>query len=170
MEGLVAGQVQAVLFGGFALPLYGVERVTLDVDFMLCDEDVDTFARIVAECGYAEVLRTAQYAKFRNAAPDGLDLDTVFVDRSTITRVWESGTDESLFGTTVRCVSLDVLLGTKLHAIRYNEANRRRRDFDDVVELLEANGVTPDSERFKRICQRYGTSEILERVCRAMTR
>lgn len=167
MEGLRSRHIPAILFGGFALPLYGVERATLDIDFMLCDEDLAAFAAVVGECAYREVLRTPQYARFR-ASSETLDLDTVFVDRPTIVRVWAEGTDEMVLGATVRCVSLDILLGTKLHAIRYNEENRRRRDFDDIVELLAANGIDPWGERFARICQRYGTDEIRERVCRTM--
>lgn len=162
--------IRLVLFGGFALPVHGVERSTLDIDFLICDEDLGVFAGAAGHEGYTEVLRTTQYAKFRHTLPEVLDIDTVFVDRATIEHVWADGRDENVFGTHVRCASLDMMLGTKLHAIRYNEANRGRRDFDDVVELLAANGLSPRSERFRQLCERYGTDEILERLCHAVDR
>ena len=84
--------VRLVLFGGFALPIHGVERSTLDIDFLICDEDLEVFAGTAMRQGYAEVLRTTQYAKFRHDLPEILDIDTVFVDRGTIERIWQMGT------------------------------------------------------------------------------
>jgi hypothetical protein len=167
-DGLRAQGIQAVLFGGFALPIYGVERVTLDLDFMLCEADVDAFAAVVETAGYAQVLRTEQYAKFRHKAPTALDIDTVFVNRDSMARIWDRGADHRLAGHVLRCASLDIMLGTKLHAIRYNEPNRGRRDFDDVVNLLQANGIDPAGRWFTAVCGKYGTPEILERLCREL--
>jgi hypothetical protein len=158
-----------VLFGGFALPVHGVERSTLDIDLLICEEDVDAFAALAAKAGYDEILRTPHYAKFRHRLPEVLDIDTVFVDRKTIERIWADGSEEAVFGGPLRCASLDMMLGTKLHAIRYNKANRGRRDFDDVVELLATNDLDPRGERFVQLCGRYGTNDILERICKAMT-
>ena len=154
--------LRLVLFGGFALPLYGVEPSALDIDLLLCDQDLPAFSELAAERGYAEALRTAQYAKSRHLLPEILDIDTVFVDRGTIDRIWADGEEQTVFGTRLRCASLDMMLGTKLHAIRYSEANRGPRDFGDVVELLAANAIDPGGERFRQLCARYGTDEILE--------
>ena len=161
--------LKAVLFGGFALPLFGVERLTLDIDFMLCDEDLAGFAEAAQTAGYREVLRTPQCAKFRHDGAGMLDIDVVFVDRPDLGRIWGKGTDHSFGRAVFRCVSFDIMLGTKLHAIRYNEANRRRDDFDDVVRLLEANGIDPAGEWFGTLCRRYGTEEIRERLCRELS-
>ena len=164
--GLQEQGIRATLFGGFVLPIYGVERVTLDLDFMLCDSDVDAFGAILHRVGYRQVLRTPQYAKFRHTAVSALDIDTVFVERETLDRVWTKGSNHQLGGATLRCASLEVMLGTKLHAIRYNEAIRGSRDFDDVVGLLQANTIDPSGEWLQALCAKYGTPQIQERLCR----
>jgi len=164
-DGLRKRGIKAVLFGGFALPLYGVERVTLDLDFLLCDEDIDGFRECLVGVGYREVLRTPQYAKFRHSAEAALDVDTVFVESFSMERIWQTSRDHALGGNVLRCASLDTMLGTKLHAIKYNESVRGRRDLDDVVQLLSANGIDPRADRFQCLCEKYGTQAILERIC-----
>jgi len=149
-EGLRCQGIRAVLFGGFALPIYGVERLTLDLDFLLCDEDLPEFVSILLPLGYEEVLRTPQYARLRHSSDTVLDIDTVFVDSAAMDRIWEQSVDHELGKCVLRCASLDVMLGTKLHAIRYNETFRGRRDVEDVLQLLVANGIDPGEESLRQ--------------------
>jgi len=164
-RGVRDGAFRAVLFGGFALPLYGVERVTLDIDFLLCDDDLPALGDAISPHGFELVLHTPKYAKFRSPGPGILDIDTVFVDFPAMERIWNTGVDYEFGGAILRCASLDILLGTKLHALRYNESNRGRRDFDDILQLLAANDIEPEHSRFRQLCGRYGSEELYARLC-----
>lgn len=169
-DGLFEREIRAVLFGGFALPIYGVERVTLDLDFLLCDADLSAFGDIIQAVGYREVLRTRQYAKFRHATETSLDIDTVFVDPPAMERIWADSIEQKMGCCTMHCASLDVMLGTKLHAIRHNEQIRGRRDFDDVCQLLAVNAIDPNGPRFSTLCKKYGTRELRKRICSEISR
>ncbi len=47
-EGLRAKHVKAILMGGGALPIYGVERMTFDLDFLLDEKALPVFAKVVS--------------------------------------------------------------------------------------------------------------------------
>jgi hypothetical protein len=67
--------------------------------------------------------------------------------------------------------SLPTLLGTKLHALRYNAANRgSKNDLQDILELARANQIDVTNEWFKTLCEKYGTVELwteIQKRCRA---
>src|ERR1035437_4291733 len=88
--GVAAGQFRAVLFGGCALPFYGVERLTLDIDVMMTDTDTNAFAVWMGKMGYQQVQRTPQCAKFRHNVGEVRlpDIDTVFVDAPVMDKIW----------------------------------------------------------------------------------
>jgi len=46
-------------------------------------------------------------------------------------KIWDGAVDKNLYESMIRCASLNVILGTKLHAIRYNEEKRGGLDFED---------------------------------------
>ncbi len=161
---LSASGIRAPLFGGFVLPVYGVERLTLDMDFLLAEEDLPRFASLLAELEYAMVFKNAQYAKFRNPCPAILDIDTVFATSDTVAAIWQNGVTHSLSGAEFLCVSLDILIGTKLHAVRYNETRRGNKDFNDLLSLIEANSLNVAAPDFKMLCEKYGTVEIYDRI------
>lgn len=160
--------IQAPLFGGFVLPVYGVERLTMDLDFMLAEEDLDGFGVILEDLGYQRVFKNLHYAKFRHRDDGVLDIDTVFTQADSIRKIASAAAWHEVLGVSFLCVSLDMLLGTKLHAIRYNEARRGSRDFDDVVELMRVNEIELDGQRFEAICTKYGTPEIYQRLREAL--
>jgi hypothetical protein len=65
--------------------------------------------------------------------------------------------------------SLRIMLATKLHALRYNAANRsRKKDLPDVVDLLHANSIAPRDAWFRDLCETYGTVALWETICQQM--
>ena len=167
-EGIRQERFRAVLFGGFALPVYGVERLTLDIDFMIADTTLSPFAAWLAQVGYAQALRTPQYAKFRHPQREVYDIDTVFVDQPSFDRIWAMASWHAISNTSLPVASLDILLGTKLHALRYNEGQRTKDDLGDVVNLLVHNQIDPNGQRFAAICAKYGTPELHRRICQRL--
>jgi len=167
----IAGSgIKAPMFGGFVLPLYGVERMTLDMDFLLAECDLPPFEKVLATIGYEKVFRSAQYAKFRHPSPEVLDVDTVFADPATIEIICQTATMRQLAGASFLCVSLDTLIGTKLHAVRHNEERRGYKDFNDILELIAANSIDPHAKHFQDMCLKYGTDEIYQRVLTEVAR
>lgn len=165
--GTEAGRFRTVLFGGFALPFHGVERLTMDIDVMLTEGDVDAFGDWMQPLGYRQVLRTPQYAKFRQAGNDaGLpDIDTVFVDLPVMDRIWDDASVPATAPAPVRVASLQVMVGTKLHALKYNAEHRaERHDLADIVGMLRAAHIAPDDPWLRDLCGKYGTDELWQQL------
>jgi hypothetical protein len=99
---------------------------------------------------------------------DAGEMATVRIDMGTLAQIAAAAERRQVLGIEFVCVSLDVLLGTKLHAVRYNEDRRGPRDFDDILALLRANAIDVKGERWRALCQKYGTPKVAERIRRAL--
>ena len=164
-DGISAGEFRVVLFGGFALPAYGVERLTMDVDFMITDVDLPAFQKALAGVGYQLVFRSVQYARFQAGTEELRDLDTVFVDSVVMDAVWRDRTSHEWSGVELPVASLPTLLATKLHALRYNAANRgSKNDLQDILELARANQIDVAGEWFNALCEKYGTLALWQEI------
>ncbi|OGV67495.1 MAG: hypothetical protein A3K19_08740 [Lentisphaerae bacterium RIFOXYB12_FULL_65_16] len=165
-DGMRKSRFRAVLFGGFALPVYGVERLTLDIDVMLQDGDFPAFEAAMTPYSYACVYRSPQYAKFRTSPMRLPDVDTVFTDPTPFAAIWQDVTWQPVMGVPFPVASLRIMLATKLHALRYNAANRtRKNDLPDIVALLQANNIAPRDAWFRELCEAYGTVALWENIC-----
>lgn len=169
-QGLRASGIKAILMGGGALPVYGVERMTFDLDFLLDENAFTQFSSVLANSGYEQVLKTAQFSKFRHPNADALDIDAVFVDSDTAVHAWDDGHDAQIGPATFRCVSLNAMFSTKLHALKHNEGRRGTRDFDDILCLIEANSVEVQSLGFKALCLKYGDESLYQRIQKVFKR
>jgi hypothetical protein len=166
-DSLQGGRFRALMIGGFALPAYGVERLTLDVDFMVTEEDVAPLAMALKSVGYTLAFRSPQFARLRAAASALPDIDLVFVDPAVMDAVWADRVLHLWAGVELPVASLAVMLGTKLHALRYNrEARSHKSDLGDLRGLLEANGIDPTGDWFRQLCEKYGTRELWETLCK----
>jgi hypothetical protein len=58
---------------------------------------------------------------------------------------------------------LDHLLAFKLHAAP-SAPHRELKDLTDAVYLIDANQIDVKSEHFQKLCLKFGTQEIYERL------
>lgn len=69
------------------MSVYGYQRNTLDVDFLLPENDFRNFTNILESIGYHKILQTPQYAKFRHENDAFMDIDTVFIAADTANEI-----------------------------------------------------------------------------------
>ena len=156
---------KAVLFGAIAMGVYGYQRNTLDVDFMLPENDFKNFTNILKAIGYQKVLQTAQYAKFRHENDAFMDIDTVFVAPNTADEIINLAEAKPIRGGNVfLCASLETILATKLHAVRYNNECRGGKDLTDIKMLIKSNDIDVSSEWFKNLCIKYGSKDVYNNI------
>lgn len=164
-EGIRAQRFRVLMIGGFALPAYGVERLTLDIDFLMTDSDLGPVCAALEAVGYHRVLRTPQFARLQPEAKALPEIDLVFVEPNVIDAVWSSRTSHIWSGVELPVASVDIMLGTKLHALKHNREGRgHKSDMSDIRGLLEANEIDPAGDRFKGLCEKYGTLELWQEL------
>jgi len=156
---------QAVLFGAVSMSVYGYQRNTFDVDFMLPENDFENFTNILESIGYHKVLQTTQYAKFRHKNDAFMDIDTVFIAADTANEIIKLAEFKNIRGgNAFLCASFETVLATKLHAIKYNNECREGKDVIDIKMLVKANNIDVSSDWFKALCIKYGDEDIYNNI------
>ena len=146
----------SILFvGGRALQAYGVIRQTLDVDVLISEQQAEQLGEALRRIGYAEMLRSEIFARYRHASPDLADVDVLYVDADTADKLSRQAQACLLDGAPCRVPAFAHLVALKLHAIRQNPA-REPRDFADIVELLRTNAGRIGRDDLRLLCAKYG--------------
>ena len=161
--------VPCVLIGGFAINFYKVTRSTLDIDFLITQEDLLKIKDALLAAGYTEDFATDVAIRFSNKK-EALDIDFMIVDGETRKKIIEDGKKTEVVGEKLIIPSIDHLIALKLHAIKYNQKNRIWKDLPDVIRLIKMNNIDCKKKAFKELCLRYGTSEIYQTILENCTR
>jgi hypothetical protein len=157
------GRLPILLIGGHALQAYGVSRQTMDVDVLVADADASGVGAALQRAGYAQVVHSEIFARYRHPSIVLQDVDVLFVDGATATRMFEQATRWVVGGTTCLVPALPHLVAMKLHAIQSNP-QREPRDFADIVELVRANLGGFSQDELRGLCVKYGPEGVWEKL------
>jgi hypothetical protein len=155
--------VPCVLIGGFAINFYNVTRNTLDIDFLITEEDLLKIKDTLLAAGYTENFATDVAIRFSNKK-DALDIDFMIVDDATRKKIIVDGKRTEVVGEKLIIPSVDHLIALKLHAIKHNQKNRIWKDLPDVIRLVKMNSIDCRKKAFKDLCLKYGTGEIYQTI------
>ncbi len=131
-----AGNVRYALIGGLAMALRGVQRATLDADFILLSEDLDRCDDILQGMGYRREFQSENVTHYlaEDHALGRIDLLHAFrpatlsmlkrADRLTLTP-----------GCEIPVVQTEDIIGLKVQA-SVNDPERKRGDWSDIFQLI----------------------------------
>lgn len=135
---LDAGHARYALIGGMAMALRGVQRATMDLDFILMLGDLAIADRILTELGYRREFHSENVSHYRH--PDDawgrIDLLHAFRGPSLgmLRRAERLPVGPSL---TLPVVTIEDIIGLKIQAIA-NDPARALGDWHDIGLLLTA--------------------------------
>jgi hypothetical protein len=157
---------EALLIGGQALPLYGVERQTVDVDCLTTPDAVEKLAGVLRAAGYEEAGRSETVIRYRHASPLLADVDLMLVSPETYDNLLRESQEWRIEQTVWRVPALPHLIALKLHALK-NNPQRRERDLPDIRNLLRLNpGVVPQNA-LRDLCEKFGPPGIFSKLAEA---
>ena len=156
-------RIPILLIGGYALQAYGVARQTVDVDVLVADAHAGGVETALQRAGYAPVARSEIFARYRHPSMIPADVDVLFVDGDTATRMSGQAMRWVVGETTCLVPALPHLVAMKLHAIRSNP-QRGPRDFADIVELVRANPGRFSQDELRVLCVKYGPEGAWEKL------
>ena len=159
--------VPCVLIGGFAINYHRVTRLTRDVDFLITEEDYNKIANFFEKLGYKRNLEHQNFAQLKSNQVSLMDVDFVFVEQETLNKIMDEGEKFKIVGQTFIVPSLNHLIALKLHSYKSNPKLRLAKDFPDIISLIRNNNVNIKDEEFKKMCLKYGTEEIYQRMSEA---
>ncbi|MCM8776175.1 MAG: nucleotidyltransferase family protein [Candidatus Omnitrophica bacterium] len=159
---------RVILIGGQALGARGYQRVTLDLDFMITEQDYERLKPAMEREGYSEIVRTEIAVKMRAASDELIDIDFMFVDPGTFDGIRKEASQENFEGCNFWVPKPEHLIALKLHAIKQQPDVREMKDLNDIVELIRGNPIDPQSDTFRSLCLKFGTSALYKKILAAL--
>jgi predicted nucleotidyltransferase len=153
-----------VLIGGFAINYYKVTRQTMDIDFMIREDDYELLLKLFKEAGYREDYRQKAFARLKGNEYYLMDIDLMFVNQDTISKILSESKDVEITGQKFKIPSLNHLIVLKLHALKNNYKLREMKDLPDIVNVIRAHKLDIESKDFKELFLKYGTEEIYNKI------
>ena len=138
IQRLDAAGVRYALIGGFAMALRGVQRATLDLDFILMLEDREYADRIFRQSGYTLAFRNENVSHYFSDSPEMGRIDLIHAFRRRSLTMLERAERIPLGASlSLPVVRVEDLIGLKVQAAR-NDPAREQSDWLDIRLLAEA--------------------------------
>jgi len=157
VDGFLAEGVEYALIGGFALGLWGVQRATVDLDFLVHRDSLPAIDRIMAGLGYTCRYRTDNVSQFLARDVQLGEVDYLHAFRAASVEMLASAVERSVFGgdLRVRVLRPEDLIGLKVQAL-HNDPRREPLDAADIRELMALHGEALDWPRVEAYFALFG--------------
>lgn len=153
-----------LVIGGHAVNAHGYSRFTKDLDLLVRRTDSAAWESLLRAHGFTRFREEQAFLQFNQPPTFPWPLDLMLVNEDTFEKIWGSSQERVWTGSIARFPSLDDLFALKFHVLRYGSEKRGFKDFLDVLSLAEENSVNVRSDKFRTLCEKYGTPEIYERL------
>lgn len=142
---LDAADIRYALIGGFAMALRGVQRATVDLDFILMLDDWEEADRIFQSAGYTRAFKNENVSHYmaRDNALGRIDILHAFRG-PTMSMLERAERIEVADGLTLPVVHIEDIIGLKIQAA-VNSPKRATSDWADIRMILEAAGERKES-------------------------
>ena len=157
-----------IVIGGFAVVEHGYTRVTADFDLLVSRGDEQKWRMLLENLGYKLTQDGDTFLQYANEEATAWPVDLMFVQPGTFSGLIAAAHPAKVQGAEPLIVSLEHLLALKLHVLKQGRLHRFLKDFQDVVELLRINKLDLRSDRMRDLFLRYGTTDLYEKVQRAV--
>ena len=158
-------RVRYGLMGGFALGLWGVSRSTVDLDFLVHREDLDSLDMVMQELGYERKFRSDNVSQFVAALKIFGELDFLHAFRKTSLEMLERAAEKPIFGgeLKIKVLKPEDLIGLKLQAIKNNPA-RKEADASDIKALAAVQRGNLDWTLITEYAEILDSGELLKEL------
>ncbi len=129
--------VQSALMGGFALGLWGVGRTTVDLDFLVNRDDMESVDMIMKEFGYECRYRSENVSQYISPLKVFGEVDFLHAFRKASLKMIKNADEKEVFDglLKVKVLRPEDIIGLKLQAIK-NNPSRQQKDVEDIESLL----------------------------------
>ncbi|NDV62974.1 nucleotidyl transferase AbiEii/AbiGii toxin family protein [Puniceicoccales bacterium CK1056] len=137
--------VRYALIGGFAMGLRGVQRATVDLDFILMLDDLSTADQIFTQSGYKRTFHSENVSHYESSDLDLGRIDILHAFRGPSLSMLKRADRVSLSSElSLPVVQVEDLIGLKIQAAT-NDPSRASSDWLDIRLLIENAGQNKQS-------------------------
>ena len=130
--------IRYALIGGFAMAMRGVQRATMDLDFILLMDDLNRADTILRRYGYQLAFKNDNVSHYKSSDSDWGRIDILHAfrepTRDMLNRADRLTVQDSL---DLPVVQIEDIIGLKLQAKR-NDFRREEQDSSDIRRLLQS--------------------------------
>jgi hypothetical protein len=156
-----------LVIGGHAVIAHGYARTTFDLDLLVERTRSAAWEELLASLDYRVHARHEAFVQFNTPSPHAWPVDLMLASAETFAGMWGEAGEAQVESVTVRIPSLRHLLALKLHVLKQDLGHRAVKDMNDVIQLIEANGLDIRTDEFRQLCLRYGNGSLYENLLNA---
>ncbi len=135
---LEAAGVRYALIGGFAMALRGIQRATMDLDFILLLEDMGKADSILQRLGYRRIFHSENVSHYAAEDQEWGRIDILHAfRRPSLGMLQRADVIEVATDLRLRVVQIEDLIGLKVQALT-NDPTRAESDWHDIRLLLRS--------------------------------
>ena len=157
--------VRAILVGGYAMNAYRLQRMTFDIDFLICEKDLEKIEPVLISIGYTVFNRTNAFVQFKSNQQGLRDIDLLLSDDATVDGILAEGKTVQFAQSTFTVPSAMHLIAMKLHAIRGN-SQRRLKDVPDIMHLMKSCKINPLHDSVRRLFEKYNAMVLYSEIAK----
>lgn len=152
--------ISYALIGGFAVSLWGYQRATVDIDFLVDNNDMEKVRRIVEKMGYRCIHASENVSQFLSDDKKQGSLDFLHAFRPASLQMLERAKLKTIFDGEQRIPVIipEDLIGLKIQALN-NDPSRALLDMADIEALMKIFGSALDWTRIEEYFKLFGRAE-----------
>lgn len=157
--------ISYALIGGYAVGLWGVPRATVDMDFLVRQDDMGKVNAIMESLTYEVAFASENVTQFVSPLAVFGEIDFVHAFRQASLGMLTRAVEKTLFsdGVSIRVLLPEDLIGLKLQAFSNNQT-RERLDMYDIEMLMQIHGKTLDWELVRGYFEIFESLELFEKL------
>ncbi len=154
-----------LIIGGLCVTLYGVERLTRDIDLLIPERDALAWRLMLERLGYRFIHGTHAFQQFEGLDLERPPLDLMLVDDATWGKLDTRARTVTLdASTTARLPEPLHCVAMKLKAVTSPQRRADNQDWGDILNLFRLFQIDPADERTRELVLRYGDAALLDRL------
>jgi len=141
--------IKYALIGGFALGLWGINRATADLDFLVDKSYREKLMRVMSNAGYKVFYESENVAQFEKIGGILNGIDVLYAFREVSLSMLNRAVEKEVFSGKLRVKVLKVedLIGLKIQSLKNDPS--RLIDWWDIESALKLYGRDIDWSRVK---------------------
>jgi len=161
--------LQFLVIGGHAVNAYGERRQTGDLDLLVREVDRNAWLDLVGSMGYSLFHQHKAFLQFSAPHVEVWPIDLMLVEDRTLDGLLADSREVNFGGMqNVRIPSIEHLIALKLNVLKQVGKERELKDLADIVALVRIGKFDVRDERFRTLCEKYGTTSIYEKIVNAI--
>jgi len=162
--------LQFIVIGGHAVNAYGERRQTVDLDILVREGDQQLWERFLKSMEYILFHRHRAFLQYKPPDLEAWPIDIMLVDDRTFDGLFAES-QEVNFGEThnVRIPSIEHLIALKLNVLKQVGKARELKDLADIAALVKIGRLDVKDDKFRLLCEKYGTIQIYEKIVDAVS-